>query len=88
INFGAKRERYPAESLPRSLSVKTEAGKVVLYQLSYFRMINFGAKRERHPVESLPRSLSVKTEAGKVVLYQLSYFRVINLVQNGNAIPR
>ncbi|MDD4711908.1 MAG: hypothetical protein PHP34_01100, partial [Bacteroidales bacterium] len=53
-------------------------GKVVLYQLSYFRMINFGAKRERHPVESLPRSLSVKTEAGKVVLYQLSYFRIIN----------
>jgi len=49
INFGAKRERYPAESLPRSLSVKTEAGKVVLYQLSYFRMINFGAKRERYP---------------------------------------
>jgi len=49
ILIGTKREHYPAESLPRSLSVKTEEGKVVLYQLSYFRMILIGTKREHYP---------------------------------------
>jgi len=65
ILIGTKRERYPVESLPRSLPVKTEEGKVVLYQLSYFRMILIGAKGERYPAVLCLRSRILRLRVQK-----------------------
>ena len=45
-------------------------GKVVLYQLSYFRVF-----ADSFVLLTLPR-LEFDTLGGKVVLYQLSYFRI------------
>ena len=47
-------------------------GKVMLYQLSYFRMINMSKKFCRAKNGTRTRDPNL----GKVMLYQLSYFRV------------
>ncbi|SCQ18561.1 hypothetical protein TFUB4_00496 [Tannerella forsythia] len=51
-------------------------GKVVLYQLSYFRTIFFTHLQSADVAFPLPR-LEPFIFWGKVVLYQLSYFRTI-----------
>ena len=73
-----KRARLPFRHLGIYLRAENEArtrdpnlGKVVLYQLSYFRVLR---------IISLVLHFLAKVETllffGKVVLYQLSYFRV------------
>ena len=50
-----------------------DLGKVVLYQLSYFRLVLFQTTLFRAENETRTRD----PDLGKVVLYQLSYFRIV-----------
>ena len=65
---GPQNETLGAENETRTRD--PDLGKVVLYQLSYFRNMFWFCS-------ALPRSgcLSTAAARGKVVLYQLSYFR-------------